>query len=801
MSEVKQGGNDDDAPHCPPHPGFVRGFCSLCGAKAEDTEGGALGVVAGTGSEMKKQGGDDNAASCPPHPGFVDGLCSKCEAKEDAGASTSTLAAAGNIHGGAVASAPTTNIPRASDRATLLRTKKLILILDLDHTLLNSTSLNDFSAIERRQGFTRNTKDDPGLELFRVEPYGIPMLTKLRPFARSFLAQASTMFEMYVYTLAGSVYAKDNVKLLDPDGVYFGERIVSSLESKRPDMKNLDVIPGAEDATVVIVDDTDAAWPSHQDNLILIGRYLYFASECRKFDYQIESLAERGLDEREHDGALAVVLDVLNRVHKGFFDSVHDHDGHCADVRAVIKEVRSQVLRGCTVVFSLSESLDEDELAYEEDSPIWDLADELGAVCELDVDDTITHVIAEDPDTEKAQWARDNAKFLVNPDWIKAAGFSWRRQDELDFPAKKEEDRAGGAPGSSSSWNVPRAPDRATLLRTMKLVLILDLDHTLLNSTRLDDLSAIEQEKGFATSTITKDDPSLELFRVEPNGVPVLTKLRPFARGLLEEASAMFEMYVYTLAGRDYARKNAKLLDPDGVYFVERIVSSQESSRPHMKNLDVIPGAEEATVVIVDDMSIHQDNLILIDRCLYFASARRNFEYQNDDSLALAERGLDESEHDGPLAVVLSDLKRIHKGFFDSVRDDEDDDHRADVQEVITEVRSQVLRGCTVVFSLSETLRGRDESEENFPIWDLAEQLGAVCLLDVGETVTHVVAEDPGTEKAQWARDNNKFLVDPAWINAASFRWCRQDERGFPRNLRPTISESIRFSNFQTMNK
>ncbi|KAJ1281438.1 hypothetical protein BS78_04G305600 [Paspalum vaginatum] len=438
MSEVEQGGNDDAAPHCPPHPGFVRGFCSICGAREEDTEGGALGVVAGTESEMMKQGGDDNAASCSHHPGFVDGLCSKCGAKEGAGGSASTLAAARNIYGDPVmqASAPTTNVPRAPDRATLLRTKKLILILDLDHTLLNSTRLNDFSAIERGQGFTRNIKDDPSLELFRVEPYGIPMLTKLRPFARSLLAQASAMFEMYVYTLAGSVYAKENVKLLDPDGVYFGERIVSSLESKRPDMKNLDVIPGAEDATVVIVDDTDAAWPLHQDNLILMDRYLYFASECRRFDYQIESLAERGLDEREHDGALAVVLDVLNRVHKGFFDSVHEHDGHCADVRAVIREVRGQVLRGCTVVFSLSESLD--ELEYEEDSPIWDLAEELGAVCELDVDETTTHVVAEDPDTEKAQWARDNIKFLVNPDWIKAAGFWWRRQDEQDFPVNRE---------------------------------------------------------------------------------------------------------------------------------------------------------------------------------------------------------------------------------------------------------------------------------------------------------------------------------------------------------------------------
>ncbi|KAJ1281436.1 hypothetical protein BS78_04G305400 [Paspalum vaginatum] len=423
-------GGDDDGTCCPPHPAFIRGFCFLCGAKEEDTEGRAPGVAVGQHDTMK-QGGDDHdddddSSRCPPHPAFVGGLCSKCGAKEDAGGSASTKLAAGRIHGGPVLPASTTtNVPRAPDRATLLRTKKLVLILDLDHTLLNSTTLDDFSAIEQEKGFTTSTaKDDPSLELFRVEPNGIPVLTKLRPFARGLLEEASTMFEMY-----------GGVRLLDPDGVYFGERIVSSQESSRPHMKNLDVIPGAEEATVVIIDDMSIAWPWHQDNLILIDRYLYFASACRNFGCQNDSLAERGLDEREHDGPLAVVLSVLKRIHKGFFDSVgDDKDDRRADVQDVITEVRNQVLRGCTVVFSLSESLRGGD---ESETPIWDLAEQLGAVCLSDVGETVTHVVAEDPDTEKAQWARDNNKFLVDLEWINAASFRWCRQDETALPVRK----------------------------------------------------------------------------------------------------------------------------------------------------------------------------------------------------------------------------------------------------------------------------------------------------------------------------------------------------------------------------
>jgi RNA polymerase II C-terminal domain phosphatase-like 3/4 len=41
---------------------------------------------------------------------------------------------------------------RGSDLKNLLRKKKLILILDLDHTLINSTKFHDISAVENNLG-------------------------------------------------------------------------------------------------------------------------------------------------------------------------------------------------------------------------------------------------------------------------------------------------------------------------------------------------------------------------------------------------------------------------------------------------------------------------------------------------------------------------------------------------------------------------------------------------------------------------------------------------------------------------
>ncbi|CAD6249123.1 unnamed protein product [Miscanthus lutarioriparius] len=264
------------------------------------------------------------------------------------------------------------------------------------------------------------------MDLFRLDSDNFGMLTKLRPFVRDFLEQANSMFKMHVYTLGNQVYAKAAIDLLDPNGVFFGGRVVKRDESTQGGTKSLDVIPGADPVAAVILDaldDTDVAWPGHQDNLILTNSYRYFASTCRKSRHDIPSLAELGRDEKgEHGGSLAVALGVLELVHHAFFD------GPRADL---ITELRGQVLRGCTVAFSYLEQRMEDS---PDDTRLWTLAERLGAMCRKDVDQTVTHVVAEDPGTQKAQWAREHGKFLVNPEWIKAASFRWCRQDAQEFP-------------------------------------------------------------------------------------------------------------------------------------------------------------------------------------------------------------------------------------------------------------------------------------------------------------------------------------------------------------------------------
>ncbi|KAK3036517.1 hypothetical protein RJ639_030958 [Escallonia herrerae] len=151
-----------------------------------------------------------------------------------------------------------------------------------------------------------------------------------------------------------------------------------------------------------------------------------------------------------------------------------------------------------------------------------------------------------------------------------------------------------------------------------KLILVLDLDHTLLHSI------VRTEEENLASQTETDG-----LYAAESIGV--LTKLRPGVRAFLKEASNMFELYIFTKACRPYALEMAKLLDPKDAYFDPKRVWGR-----------------------------FKENLVPIEKYWFFASQR-----DGDTGKSLAELNTDESDTEGPLAAVLQDLKRVHSRFFD----------------------------------------------------------------------------------------------------------------------------------------
>ncbi|XP_057969776.1 RNA polymerase II C-terminal domain phosphatase-like 4 isoform X2 [Malania oleifera] len=354
------------------------------------------------------------------HPGVFRGLCIRCGQKMDDGSGV----AFGYIHKDLRLGNDEIVRLRTTDLKNLLRRRKLYLVLDLDHTLLNSTRLVEMTPEERHLSSQENPLQGGFFKLDSMH-----MMTKLRPFVHTFLKEASNMFEMSIYTMAERPYALEMAKLLDPEGLYFSSRVISQADSTQRHQKGLDVVLGQESA-VLILDDTEHVWQKHKDNLLLMDRYHFFASSCRQFGSNFRSLSEMNSDESETDGALATVLKVLKRVHSMFYDSESEDNLDCKDVRQVLKIVRAEILKGCKLVFSRVFPT-----KFQADNHhLWKIAEQLGATCLTELDPSVTHVISADAGTEKSRWAVREKKFLVNKRWIEAANYLWRRQPEENFP-------------------------------------------------------------------------------------------------------------------------------------------------------------------------------------------------------------------------------------------------------------------------------------------------------------------------------------------------------------------------------
>ncbi|KAJ4709607.1 RNA polymerase II C-terminal domain phosphatase-like 4 [Melia azedarach] len=360
------------------------------------------------------------------HPGSYGGMCYKCGQKveEESGVTF------GYIRKGLRIGNDEIDRLRSTDMKNLLRHRKLYLILDLDHTLLNSTLLVHLNPEEEYLKSQADSLQDVSKgSLFMLE--FMHMMTKLRPFVRPFLKEASEMFEMYIYTMGDRPYALEMAKLLDPAREYFNAKVISRDDGTQRHQKGLDVVLGQESA-VLILDDTENAWTKHKDNLILMERYHFFASSCRQFGFNCRSLSELKNDESEPDGALASVLKILKRIHSMFFDELGD-DLAGRDVRQVLKMVRKEILKGCKLVFSRVFPT-----RFPADNHhLWKMAEQLGATCLTEVDPSVTHVISTDAGTEKSRWAVKERKFLVNPRWIETANFLWQKQPEENFPVSQ----------------------------------------------------------------------------------------------------------------------------------------------------------------------------------------------------------------------------------------------------------------------------------------------------------------------------------------------------------------------------
>lgn len=143
------------------------------------------------------------------------------------------------------------------------------------------------------------------------------------------------------------------------------------------------------------------------------------------------------------------------------------------------------------------------------------------------------------------------------------------------------------------------------LLRQRKLSLVVDLDQTIIHACIDPTVGEWQSDPHNPNHAAVKHVRSFQLSDDGPRGLAsgctYYVKLRPGLEEFLEEISTLYELHVYTMGTRAYAQHIAKIVDPDGRLFGNRVISRDENGSITAKSLQRLFPVSTNMVVIIDD--------------------------------------------------------------------------------------------------------------------------------------------------------------------------------------------------------
>jgi len=233
------------------------------------------------------------------HPTIMKEMCAECGADlskldtktVDMGASVAMVHAIPELK---VSNSEAKDLGR-EDLTRLSLDRKLVLLVDLDQTLIHTT--ND--------SIPPNLKDVYHFQLYgQQSPW---YHTRVRPGTAAFLQKISAMYELHICTFGARLYAHTIAAYLDPDKKFFSHRILSRDECFDPRSKtaNMSALFPCGDSMVCIIDDREDVW-NFAPNLVHVKPYHFF-----KHTGDIN--APPGLTKMENDEKVGVNFDKIKK--------------------------------------------------------------------------------------------------------------------------------------------------------------------------------------------------------------------------------------------------------------------------------------------------------------------------------------------------------------------------------------------------------------------------------------------------------------------------------------------------------
>ncbi|OQR95534.1 hypothetical protein THRCLA_07784 [Thraustotheca clavata] len=318
----------------------------------------------------------------------------------------------------------------------MLKHKKLMLVLDLDHTLLHAVRTTDLVG----------EVDDEAMR-FYIPNIPTEHVLKLRPGLSTFLSELSTLYDLHIYTHGTRSYAERITEIIDPDNTLFRHRIVARTDTPDVGHKSLKLLfPSCDDSMIVVLDDRVDVWKENSDNVFIIEAFHYFNTRA-EINNASGGQVKAEVKERKPDNHLTKALRILKLVHEKFYQTTNGQ----LNVKYIMENMRHNVLRGCNIVFSGVIPID----IPPENDYIWKLATSFGAKPSMTMENfPITHLVIHPKrlGTKKYLEALKMPNVnVVNPQWLIDCASEWMRLREDRYrirtfaqtPKTEEEKEAG----------------------------------------------------------------------------------------------------------------------------------------------------------------------------------------------------------------------------------------------------------------------------------------------------------------------------------------------------------------------
>lgn len=177
-------------------------------------------------------------------------------------------------------------LQKEKELKTLLhKEKKLILILDLDNTLLHSRTVRGYVHSPTHKGRLYKGKDMFQIPISGSEA-GFCTHTKFRPFLKQFIEMLQPLFKIYIYTMGNRNYATTIMQFMKkeiPDFDISETKVISRddghdhTEGKL--VKTLRQLSPSDQSFYMILDDKSDVWPESGRNLLKVYPYVYFTGK------------------------------------------------------------------------------------------------------------------------------------------------------------------------------------------------------------------------------------------------------------------------------------------------------------------------------------------------------------------------------------------------------------------------------------------------------------------------------------------------------------------------------------------